>query len=61
MCTKSLGEKIGRVLMARDGLEYDQLDLNLFTGVMVMDVNMFDAIIVDFVIGEHDKRLIVSD
>ena len=60
-CTKSIGEKISWVLMARDVTEYDGLDLDLFTGVVVMDVDMFGAIIVDFVIGEHDKRLIVGE
>ena len=60
-CAKSFGEKIGWVLMARNVVEYDGLDLDLFTGVMVMYVDVFGAIIIDFVVREHNKGLIVSE
>ena len=49
-CTKSFSEKIGRVLMARNVMEYDGLDLDLFTGVMVMNVDVFGMIVIDFVV-----------
>ena len=61
MCTKSFSEKIGRVLMARNIVEYDGLDLDLFTGVMIMYVDVFGAIVIDFVVREYDEGLIVGE
>ena len=47
--------------MAGNVVEYDGLDLDLFTGVMIMYVDVFSAIVIDFVVQEHDKGLIVGE